>query len=179
MTNRLVQSYNGPLLINLEPHAGVIVDAAEGATQGCRQEQPGFEGVSDELIKALPLYGAKIGLASEVLERFQLLNAQITAIRASRHDVDKAAEVLAETEIILEDQREAEIGVIVDAVRSAARRKDPSLLAPFEQTLRYNAQIGVRAAKTRKKNAKQAAEAAAAAAAEAEAEAPESESQPE
>jgi len=52
-----------------------------------------------------------------------------------------------------------------------------SLLAPFEKTLRYNAQIGVRAAKARKKNAKQAAEAAAAA--EAEAEAPESESQPE
>ena len=183
MTNRLVQSYSGPWTIDLQPHTGVIVDAAEGATQGCRQEQPGFEGVADELSKALPQHAATIGLSSEVLERFQLLNSRITAIRASRRDVDKAAECLLETEILLEDQREAEIGVIVDAVRSAARRKDPSLLAPFEETLRYNAQIGVRAAKTRKKNAKQAAAAAAVAAAaaeaEAEAEAPESESQPE
>jgi hypothetical protein len=183
MTNRLVQSYGGPFIINLQQHTGVLVDAADGDTQGCRQQQPGFEGVSEELLQALPLHGATIGLSNEVLARFQLLNERITAIRASRHDVDKAAEVLAETEILLEDQREAEIGVIVDAVRSAARRKDPSLLAPFEQTLRYNAQIGVRAAKTRKKNAQQAAAAAAAAEAEAEAEveaeAPPSEAQPE
>jgi hypothetical protein len=89
--------------------------------------------------------------------RFQQFNTKLARVRAARLLVDKAAEVLAETEAVLEDQREAEIGVVVDSVKSAGRRKDASLLAPFEKTIRYNAQVGVRAAKTRKKNAQQSA----------------------
>jgi hypothetical protein len=49
------------------------------------------------------------------------------------------------------------IGVILAGVRSAARTQGEALLGPFEKTIRYHGQVGVRAAKTRKKKAEQAA----------------------
>jgi hypothetical protein len=66
------------------------------------------------------------------------------------------AEVLEETEAYLEDEREGEIGLIVSAVRGAARRKDSTVLTAFEETARYHGQIALRAHKTRRKNAEQA-----------------------
>jgi hypothetical protein len=60
----------------------------------------------------------------------------------------RAAEGLVQNE----DEREGEIGQMVNSVRRAAIRKDPTIVALFEETIRYHGQVAVRAHKTRLKN---------------------------
>jgi hypothetical protein len=107
-----------------------------------------------------------LGIAADTHTRINTLTDQLTLVRAARADIDKLAEVLEETEIYLEDERETQFGTLVEAVRKAARRKDPAVLASFKETIRYHGQIGVRANKTRRKNAAAVAEAEAEAEAE-------------
>ncbi len=55
------------------------------------------------------------------------------------------------------DARNNDISLMVDAMRSRAqRRKNPSLLLSFKQTLHYARQIAEKALRTRRKNAEAA-----------------------
>ena len=130
--------------------------------RGLRREQPGLDNVIAELQAGVPVLGAKAAISADVYSNFEKTHALILKIRAARVLVDKAAEVLAESEAYYEDQRESDITLMVTAVRTSARVKDESILASFEKTLAYNAQSAMKAVKTRQKNAKaEAAEAAA------------------
>ncbi len=155
MANARVQPYTGPLDISLQEVGGSLRDLAPGQMSRLKREQPGIEKVTAEIAVALPAHAAAVGLSSEMLTRFQEREVLLARVRALRPAVDKAAEVLAETEALLEDEREADIGTIAVTVRKAAQRRDASLAGPFEETIRYYGQVGVRAAKTRKKNAQE------------------------
>ena len=75
-------------------------------------------------------------------------------------------EVLKESLALKVNDREAEIGTVVDSVRKGAKKVGPSIEPPFERTVQYHGQIALKAANTRKKNAAAAEAAAEAAAAE-------------
>ncbi|HSN98433.1 MAG TPA: hypothetical protein VLS89_09045 [Candidatus Nanopelagicales bacterium] len=162
--------YMGPHEIILGALQGKLVDL-EGC-QGLRTDQEGFSGVVDELGREMAGKGAAAGVPQDVYDDFVMCNATVAMIDQHIEAVHKLAEVLRESRAFYVDARNNDISLMVDAMRSRAqRRKDESVLLPFEKTLRYNSQIADKAAKTRQKNAEAAAQAEAEAAAEAEGEA--------
>jgi hypothetical protein len=126
--------------------------------QFLRSEQPGVEEVVQELSQNVPALGSKAAISTDIYAHFVECNDNINKVRAARAVVGKLAEVLEESEAYYEHEREADISLIADAIRSAARRKDESIRASFEKTLKYNAQTAQKAVKTRRKNAEAAGE---------------------
>jgi hypothetical protein len=145
--------YTGPFTFNLTAlSSGILFDLVPGATQHMRREKPGIDDVLTELAGAVPNAGAVV--PADAHARIVDRTERIAKIRKHRAQLDKMYEVLNESEAMYEDERENDISLIVDAVTSNARRKkDRSLLAPFEKTLAYNAQTANKAAKTRQRNA--------------------------
>jgi hypothetical protein len=156
MANSTVQPYTGPLTIDLQHLEGVVVDMADGATRGLRREKEGVEGTIKELGISVPAHGAAIGVATEVLGRIMTATERLAELRAAKLTLAKMLEVVEETEVCLEDEREGDIGLVVGSVRRVGGR-DPGVLVHFEQTIRYHGQIALRAAKTRRKALAQAA----------------------
>jgi hypothetical protein len=156
MANSIVQPYKGPTAVDLSPVADTLVAAVPGATRGLRREKDGIQKVLGELQQGLPVHASTLGLAAGGYDRIAELTEKLDKVREVRVLIDKLAGVLEETEAYLEDERESEIALIVSAARATARRKDPTIIAAFEETIRYHGQVGARAAKTRRKNAEQA-----------------------
>ncbi len=148
------QLYPGPFQVDLTALDGALYDLPPGEMQYLRVEREGMPLVVAELAQSVPSVGIAAGVPAEVFTHVNLCTDRLQQIRAARAIVAKLAEVLVESEAKYEHERENDLSIIVDAVRSVAHRKgDPSLLAAFEQTLKYCAQTAEKAAKTRKKNA--------------------------
>lgn len=144
--------YTGPLTIDVTVLGPKLIDLPPGGKQNLLTEKEGIDDVVNELNSAVP--SAAAAVPADAYKVFVETTDDIAKIRAVRAIVDKLAEVLDETEAKKVHERETAVGLIVDAVSSNARRKrDPSLLAPFEKTLAYKAQTADKAAKTRKRNA--------------------------
>jgi hypothetical protein len=170
MASSNVQSYPGPFTFDFQSLQAVLKDVVPGGTSGFCREKEGIGPVITEIGAGIPVHAVTLGVATDAHIRINTVTEQLAEVRGLLPLLIKAVEVLGETEAYLEDEREGQIGVIVEAVRRTARRKDPAVLASFEKTLLYFGQNAIRAAKTRRKNA-EAAEAAAQAAAEAAAQA--------
>lgn len=158
MSNVPGEPYSGPHTIDLNHLRGMLFDVVQGGISRLRREKPGLLAVIQELNASFPTYGSSAGIAKDVYARFLLYTDNITRIRAVRGTVEKVLEVLKESEAKYEHERENTMSQMADAVRSTAKREsNPGLLAPFERLLRYNSQIADKAAKTRRKNAADAA----------------------
>lgn len=153
MTKDPPQTYNGPLTIDLTPLKGRLIDLPPGGTQRLRRERDGIEGVIAELSTTVPKHGGAAGITTEIYNQFTECNEDLAKIREALGVVEKLAEVLRESEAYKEHVREGLLSILAKAVKSAAQHIDLSLVAPFEKTLKYNAQIANKAARTRRRNA--------------------------
>lgn len=156
MANSIVQPFHGSLILNLQHLEGIVIDAIAGATRGLRRQKQGIEKVLHELQHNIQSHASTLGIAPDAYDRIANLTDQLTKIREARVHVSKLDEVLMETEAFLEDEREGQIGLVVEAARRAAIRRDPTIVALFEETIRYYGQIALRAHKTRRKKEHQA-----------------------
>ena len=128
---------------------------------GFRPDLPGFQTMALALTEAMPLHGAAAGIPQEVFDHFVMCNETVDTIDARLAIAEKQVEVLRESRGCYVDARQNDVGLMADAMRSRAkRRKDRSVLIPFEKVLKYNGQIGKKALHTRKKNEQLAEEAA-------------------
>lgn len=153
-------AYRGPLAVDVSAHADLLCDVPAGATHRLRRERPGIGEVIEELAVQIPEHGAAAGIATNTYDDFLQTTEAIDNLRSARTAVAKLLEVLNESEAKYVHDRENAISLMADAVRSTAKRSaGPSILAPFEALLRYNAQAAEKAAKTRRRNAKAALEA--------------------
>jgi len=145
--------YRGPVVVNLEAIEEELVDLPSGSKRGLRQEKDGFAEVLEELAAALPVHGAAAAISREAYARVVAETETLQKIRAARALIDKLAVVLDASEAKHEHDRENELSVIVDAIKSMAKRKDPSIAAAFARTLKYSSQTADKAAETRRRNA--------------------------
>lgn len=152
MSKVTTQPYTGPQTIDLTAIAAALVDLPPGAMQGLRREQEGKADVVLELQTNVPALGDKAAISPSVYAEFEQSHQRLLLIRAAKQIVDKAAEVLTESEIYYEDKCEGALSMIAGAVRTSARLlKNDAIMASFEQTLAYNSRAALKAAKTRKK----------------------------
>ncbi len=151
--------FKGPYTLDLSQLLDRLKDLDPDEKRGLRVELKGFPEVVAELAHAMPLHGAAAGIPQDVYDHFLGSNDTIAIIDEKLAIAEKQVEVLKESRAYHVDARENDLSIMVDSMRSRAqRRKDESILTPFEKTLKYRAQIGVKAARTRQKNAEQAME---------------------
>lgn len=175
----IFKPYTGPDTLEFKEVTPFLVDVKEGGTKGCRREKEGIGEVLYELAVAMPKLGDAAGISQAVYAEIVEGTSRIEKLRALRGQLEKALEVVEETEAVEEHKRESNIAIVADTVKMTARRKDESVLAPFEKTLNYHAQFAEKAWKTRRRNKKEAAEQAKQAAPAKQAEAPQKPAQPE
>ncbi|MDI1478527.1 hypothetical protein [Polyangium sp. y55x31] len=163
MTTGPMLPYAGPLDVSLADVKDDLFDLPPGGAKGFRGVQPGIEDVVHELAASFPLLGESAGISPKLYERFVAETKSIDALLQKEMLLEKLLEVTRESRRLKTHQRENTIARIVDITKSTAQRtRDKALLAPFEKTLRYNAQIAVKGAKTRRKNQAAKTEASAA-----------------
>ncbi|HZF51188.1 MAG TPA: hypothetical protein VE093_21160 [Polyangiaceae bacterium] len=151
--------YTGPLTNDLTPLNGKLFDFTAGSMRGLRPDLPHFATVTLELAQSYPTAGENAGIPQDVYDHFVMCNATVEIIDEKIAIARKQLEVLEESRAFYVDARQNDIALMVDAMRSRARRrKDSSILSPFETVIAYNGQIGDKATKTRKKNAAKADE---------------------
>ena len=158
MANDKHPLFNGPFIVDCQSLNGILIDAASGATRGCRREKEDWDKANHEMLTRLPIHAAALRLAPDLDTQLAALNTRIAEVRALKLAAAKLVEVAEETEVVLEDEREGIVSLVVEAARKAAKRTDPGLMVSFEETIRYHGQLGRRAAQTRRKNARAAAE---------------------
>jgi hypothetical protein len=153
--------YTGALIIDLSDVKDDLVDLAPGAMKGIRAEQEGIDKVKAELAQSMPAHGDAADIPPQAYQRFLKRTALLAQLRVHEIALEKGLEVCRETRAKTENDREDDISIIAQtAQKTADRRKDPGLAAPFEETIRYNSQIADKGAQTRKKNAETKADAA-------------------
>ncbi|MDI1451438.1 hypothetical protein [Polyangium sp. 6x1] len=153
MTTGPYATYSGPYDVSLAALKDDLFDLPAGGAKGFRGVQPGIEDVIHELAASFPAIGEAAGISPKLYERFVAETQSIDALLQKEALLEKLLEVTRESRRLKTHQRENTIARIVDITKSTAQRtRDKTLLAPFEKTLRYNAQIAVKSAKTRRKN---------------------------
>lgn len=141
------------LLIDARALKKFLVDLPDGATQGMRREHEGIGEVIDEITRAQKEWGKKAGVTEGEVSAVVEKTEQLTLIRAKRPAVAKLLEMLDETEAKLEDERDTVIRTIAESADAKANTVGPELLDAYTKTRAYRSAPGVKAAKTRKKNA--------------------------
>ncbi|MDC3984805.1 hypothetical protein [Polyangium jinanense] len=160
MTTDTFSPYAGPYDVTLADVKEDLVDLPAGSSKGFRGVQPGIEDVVDELAGAIPVFGDAAGIPAKVYERFTVETMSIDALTRKEALLEKMLEATRESRRLKVHQRENTIAQMVDIAKSTAQRtRNKGILAPFEKTVRYNAQTALKAVKTRRKN--EAAKAAA------------------
>jgi hypothetical protein len=155
--------YNGPHMLDLSTLQGKLVDIEAGGMRGLRTDMEGFSFVVLELAQSVPIAGAAAGVPQDVYDHFVMCNQTVDTIDERLAIARKQVEVLEESRAYYIDARQNDISLMVDSMRSRAqRRKDSSVLLPFERTLQYSRQIADKAVRTRRQNAEAEAEAEAA-----------------
>lgn len=144
----------GTLLIDARPLEGILVDYQTGKTRGVTRAQAGFDEAVLEIVANQPQIGVKIGILQSQIDELEQLNQRIALVTSYLPAVKKLAEMLSETQSLLDDRRHDIIRVVAKTVEAqAVAMKDDSLLGKYENMRKYRSAIAIKAAKTRKKNA--------------------------
>lgn len=147
--------YAGPVQFSLADCKDHLIDLPQDALRHLRNAKPGIENVRSELEQSVPVHGDAAGVTTAMHDQFVADTQLIDKLRAHEMVLAKALEVVRETLAQKEHERENTLSHIVDRLKSTAQRTgNASILAPFQNTLQYNAQYAAKAAETRRKNAK-------------------------
>lgn len=148
----------GALAIDCSALASFLLDLPPRALQGLRAEQPGFDAVVAEITAHQSTLGPKAGITQDDIARILLANERIAQIDAFLPAAKKLVEMLTETRAKLDDERQRQVHAAAGMIEGRARATgDKELLAKYEKTRAYRSAPGIKAAKTRKKNAQAAA----------------------
>jgi CheY-like chemotaxis protein len=145
--------YVGPLVVDLQDLEGKLIELPPFGKRGLRREKEGFVEVLAELGESIPKHVPGASVFSEVHTRILSATDTLEKVREARAVIDKLSQVLEASEAKIEHDRENDLSVLVDVIKSTAKRKAPAIVAVFEKTLKYSSQIADKAAKTRRRNA--------------------------
>lgn len=153
MAGESATQYVGPLVVDLEGLEGKLVELPPFGKRGLRREKEGLAEVLAELGTSIPEHAPGASVFSEVHARILAATDTLEKVRQARALVDKLSQVLEASEAKIEHDRENDLSVLVDVIKSQAKRKDRAIVTVFEKTLKYSSQIADKAAQTRRRNA--------------------------
>lgn len=144
----------GALSIDCSFLAPFVVDLPPGARRGLRSEQEGFAEVVNEILANQVKHGEEAGITKTDHDAFTIANERVAQIDAVLPAARKLVELLEETRAVLDDQRQRQAFAMAEVVEGRAKvKKSGQLLAKYEKTRAYRSAIGLKAARTRRRNA--------------------------
>jgi hypothetical protein len=139
--------------LDLRHLAKYVSDVEVGARQGFRVEQEGFPRVVDEFCANQPNYGERAGISPRDFARFQELLALRKELDGHLYKAKKIYEKVDESLAVTDDQLQRMVYGFAQIIEARAKAfDDPELLALYETVRNYRSAIGVKAAKTRRRN---------------------------
>jgi hypothetical protein len=141
------------LIVDVRHMAPYLFDVEVGARQGLRFEQSGFPEVVDEFRINQPNYGERAGISPQ---DFNALNEAIERreeIKKHLYKARKISEKLEESYAVVDDQIQRMVfgfATIIDARAKAFG--DDEILGVYERVRAYRSAVGLKAAKTRRRN---------------------------
>ena len=156
--SRLHITYEGPHSLDLTELEDDLVDLKNGSRQGMRTQRDGFPEARMELQQSVEANREAAGIPPDVFAHFLHCGDRLTHIDKKLALAMKQVEVLTESRAYYIHAEQTDLGLMVDAMRSRAQRKqDRSCLTSFEKTLRYHGQVGKKGALTKRRLAEEAA----------------------
>lgn len=144
----------GSLLVDCTAMAPFLIDLPRGARVKLIASRPGFELVSAEIMANQATFGERAGVTQLDADNLAETNRRIAQIDEQLPAAQKLVEMLIETRAFLDDRRHRQVVAIANAVDSRAKMHgSDDLLARYERTREYRSEVGVKAWKTRRKNA--------------------------
>jgi hypothetical protein len=141
------------LFLDARPCADYVFDLEQGERQGLRVALEGFSESAAEVIDNQPLYGERAGISEKDFQAFATTVERRDELRKHVRVARKLLEVLEESEAVHDDQAQRQIFGFAQIVEARARAYgDPEILARYAQTRAYRSAVGVKAAKTRRRN---------------------------
>lgn len=141
------------LFVDARPCADYLYDLEPGDRQGLRVELDGFVVAADEVIDNQQHYGERAGISDKDFALFTTAVERRDEIRKRLRVARKLVEVLEESEAVHDDSAQRQIFGFAQIVEARAKAYgDSELLARYEKTRAYRSAVGVKAAKTRRRN---------------------------
>lgn len=148
----------GSLMIDCTEFADYLEDLSPHEKIGKHAAQEGYADAVTEIFSNQTAVGARAGITSDDIEELKRANERIARLEIVMPAVRKLLELLEETHMSINDRRHRRVLEIASIIDMRARsRRDPSLHAKYELTRAYRSAIGLKAARTRRKNAAAAA----------------------
>jgi hypothetical protein len=150
----------GELAIDATDMAGFMIDLPEGGKQGLRFERENLPDVLAEITANQPQYGGIAGVTDVDYKNLIDAIARVVMCDSFLPAARKLVELLEETRCVEVDKRER----IIDSIAESVERRDKmpgnaGIAARYQLTREYRSAIGLKSAKTRKKNEAEKADA--------------------
>lgn len=154
---RLHAVFDGSHILDLTDLEGALVHIG-GDRRGMRTELEGFDKATFDLTSSTAQNREAAGVPPDVYDDFLEHGRRLSLIREKLETAARQLEVLVESEAFYADAQQNDISIIVKAMRARAKyRRDAAPLNHFENLLKYNGQIGHKSARTKRKQAEEAA----------------------
>jgi hypothetical protein len=142
-----------PYILDIRHMAEYLFDVEVGARQGLRFAQEGFREAIDEFRANQATYGERAGISQRDFEMLITELERYDEIEKHMYQASKLAEKLEESHAIADDKLQRMVFGYAHIIEARARAfGDSELLAVYERVRAYRSAIGVKAAKTRRRN---------------------------
>lgn len=153
MTKQDQQLDTDHLVLDVRHMADWLADVVLGARQGLRSEHEGFPVVVDEVCINQPNYGERAGISPQDFEAFTQALERRDELRKYLYKATKITEKLEESYAVTVDQLQRMVFGFANIIDARAKAfDDEEILALYERVRAYRSAIGLKAAKTRRRN---------------------------
>lgn len=144
----------GDLVVDASDMRSFLIDLPPGGRIGMRSRQTGYDEAFAEIVANQAEIGPRAGVTEWDFATLTGTEGQIAQIDARLPAARKLVELLEETRAKLDDQNQRLVNAIAVSVEGRANAMDdPELLGRYEKTRTYRSAVGLRAARTRRRNA--------------------------
>jgi hypothetical protein len=141
------------LSLDIRHMAGYLSDIEAGARQGFRVAQEGFREAIQEFLANQKNWGPRAGISEPDFETLLTELGHYDEIEKHKYRARKIAERLEESSAVSDDKLQRMVFGFAQIIEARARAfGDPELLAVYEKVRAYRSAVGLKAAKTRRRN---------------------------
>ena len=153
MANKNQQVDDNPYVLDVRHLAPDLTDTEAGARQGFRAEQPGFADVVREFVANQERYGERAGITRIDLDALLAALGRRDEIDQHLYKAGRIHERLVDTRAVLDDGIQRLVFGLAQVVEARAKAfGDTEILALYERVRAYRSAVGIKAAKTRRRN---------------------------
>ena len=143
----------GVLFLDLRSMAEFLRDTPHGTRQTLRFTYAGFDEATHEIVSNQSILGERAGILPRDVEALLLTQERIKLIDEQLPAARKIVELLEDSRAVLDDQAQRLVNAMAQMVEARAKAdEDDELLARYDKLRAYRSSVGLKAAKTRRRN---------------------------